>query len=80
MSKYRGFSGPYFPVFGLNSEIYGVIFSPNTGKYGPEKPPFWTFISLFHAVYMKVMKIICASTMKQKGLIVHLDKGTAQIS
>ena len=40
MSKYRGFSGPYFPVFGLNSEIYGVIFSPNTGKYGPEKPPY----------------------------------------
>ena len=26
MSKYGVFSGPYFPVF-----------SPNTGKYGPEK-------------------------------------------
>ena len=26
MSKYGVFSGPYFPVFGMN-----------TGKYGPEK-------------------------------------------
>ena len=24
VSKYRVFSGPYFPVFGLNTEIYGV--------------------------------------------------------
>ena len=24
MSKYRVFSGPYFLVFGLNTEIYGV--------------------------------------------------------
>ena len=31
VSKYEVFSGPYFPVFGLNTE-----FSPNTGKYGPE--------------------------------------------
>ena len=28
MSKCKVFSGPYFPVFGLN-----------TGKYGPEKTP-----------------------------------------
>ena len=26
MSKYRVISGPYFPVFGLNTEIYGVNF------------------------------------------------------
>ena len=34
VSKYGVFSGPYFPVVGLNTEIYGVIsvFSPNTGK------------------------------------------------
>ena len=24
VSKYGVFSGPYFPVFGLNTEIYGV--------------------------------------------------------
>ena len=29
ISKYRVFSGPYFPVFGLN-----------TGKDGPEKTPY----------------------------------------
>ena len=37
MSKYVAFSGPYFPVFGLN-----------TGKYGPEKSPY---LNNFHAVY-----------------------------
>ena len=36
MSKYGGFSGPYFPVFGLN-----------TGKYGPENTPY---LDTFHAV------------------------------
>ena len=36
MSKYGVFSGPYFPVF-----------SPNTGKYGPEKTPY---LNSFHAV------------------------------
>ena len=43
------FSGLYFPVFGLNTEIY-FVFSPNTGKYGPEKTPyldtFYTVIAL----------------------------------
>ena len=29
MSKYGVFSGPYFPIF-----------SPNAGKYGPEKTPY----------------------------------------
>ena len=32
MSKYGVFSGPYFSVFGLNTEVY-------LGKYGPEKTP-----------------------------------------
>ena len=40
MSKYGVISGPYFPVFGLNTEIYGV-FSPNTVKYGPEITPYY---------------------------------------
>ena len=34
--KFRGFSGPYFPVFELN-----------TGKYGPEKTPY---LDTFHTV------------------------------
>ena len=36
MSKYGVISGPYFPVFGLN-----------TGKYGPERTPY---LNTFHAV------------------------------
>ena len=49
VSKYGVFSGPYFPVFGLNREIYGVnlrIQSQYTGKYGPEKTPY---LDAFHA-------------------------------
>ena len=47
MPNYGVISGPYFPVFGLNTEIYGVIsvFSPNTGKYGPETTPYLDTIS-----------------------------------
>ena len=37
MSKYGVFSGPYF-----------FVFSPNTGKYGPENTPY---LDTFHAVY-----------------------------
>ena len=40
-ARIRSFSAPYFPAFGLNTEIYEVdlkdLFSPNAGKYGPEK-------------------------------------------
>ena len=45
VSKYGVISGPYFPVFGLNTEI--SVFSPNTGKYGPEITPY---LDTFHAV------------------------------
>ena len=48
VSKYGVISGPYFPVFGLNTEIYSV-FSPKTGKYGPEVTPY---LESFHAVYI----------------------------
>ena len=34
---------PCFPVFGLNTEIYG----PNTGKCGPEKT---LYLDIFQAV------------------------------
>ena len=51
MSKYGVFSGPYFPVFGLNAEIYGVIqdtvFSPNAEIYGLEKT---SYLDTFHAM------------------------------
>ena len=45
VSKYWVFSGPYFPVFGLN-----------TGKYGPEITPY---LDTFHAVsHCHVLPII----------------------
>ena len=44
MSKYGVFSGPYIPAFGLNTE-YLSVFSPNAGKYGPEKLRIWTIFS-----------------------------------
>ena len=36
MPKYGVYSGPYFPIF-----------SPNTGKCGPEKTPY---LDIFHTV------------------------------
>ena len=49
MSRYGVFSGPYFPIFGLNTDIYGVNlkFGRNTGKYGPEKTPY---LDIFYTV------------------------------
>ena len=43
----RSFSGPYFPVFGLNAERYRVSLRIqseclNAGKYGSEKLRIWT--------------------------------------
>ena len=48
VSKYGVFSGPYFPTFGLNRGTpYLSVFSPNPGKYGPEKI---SYLDTFHAV------------------------------
>ena len=44
VSKYEVFCGRYFPVF-----------SPNTGKYGPEKTPY---MATFHAVHC-LMFLLC---------------------
>ena len=47
------FSDPYFPAFGLNTERYLFVFSPNVGKYGPEKTPN---LVTFHAVlHLKIL-------------------------
>ena len=43
VSKYGVFSGSYFPVF-----------SPNTGKHGPEKTPY---LDTFHAVGFRLSDI-----------------------
>ena len=48
VSIYGVISGPYFPVFELNT--YLSVFSPNTGKYGPEMTPYLnTFYVLMNA-------------------------------
>ena len=43
--RIRSYSGPHFPVFGLNMETveYLPVLSPNAGKYGPH---------IFHRAYM----------------------------
>ena len=40
--RIRSYSGPHFPVFGLNTE-YLSLFSPNAGKCGPEQLRIQTF-------------------------------------
>ena len=45
MFKYGVFSGPYFSVF-----------SPNTGKYGPEKTPYLDdFVAVLISLYKSVI-------------------------
>ena len=44
--KIRSFSGPYFPVFGLNTE-----------KYGPEKTPY---LDTFQAAIVQRVKVSVA--------------------
>ena len=55
MSKYGVFSGQYFPIF-----------SPNTGKYGPEKTPY---LDIFHALLFLVLK-----RMKKHGIKIKACK------
>ena len=52
VSKNGFFPGPHFPVLELNMEIY-YKFSPNTGKYGPEKT---TYLDTSHAVQVLIFK------------------------
>ena len=53
VSKYGVFSGPYFPLFGLNTERYGVNLhiQSECGKIRTRKN---SVFGHFHAVYMKV--------------------------
>ena len=53
MSKYGVFSGLYFLVLGLNTEIYSVNLRihADTEKYGPEKTPY---LDTFYAVWSRL--------------------------
>ena len=48
VSKYGDFSGSYFPVF-----------SPNTGKYRPEKTPYLDTFNAVDITEMTVQEIVC---------------------
>ena len=69
VSKYGISSGPYFPVFGLNTEIYGV--NQNTGKYGPEKTPL--YLDTFHAVIFRFKIGILQSFPKKETILYDLN-------
>ena len=44
-SVQRVLSGPCFPTFGLKTETYCCVFSPNVEKCGPEKLRIWTLFT-----------------------------------
>ena len=52
----RCFIGPYFSAFGLNTEVLSLIsvFSPNAGKYRPEKLRIWTLFTSSAKVFQKI--------------------------
>ena len=45
MSKYGAFSGPYFPVFGLITEIYGVRTQSKHRKIQTKKNSVFAYLS-----------------------------------
>ena len=49
MSKYRVFPGPYFPVFGLNTEIQGVNLGIQS-QYRKMRTRKTPYLDTFHAV------------------------------
>ena len=62
MSKYGVFSGRYFPVF-----------SPNIGKYGPEKSPY---LDTFHAVYVS---FACNPTLEVRDVFLDVSKAFGRV-
>ena len=74
--KYGVFYGPYFPVFRLNTGIYGV-FSPNTRKCGPEKI---RYLDTFYAVWICKSQTPASTLWRKKnGLFILTDSGIAHI-
>ena len=60
MSKYEVFSGPYFPVPGLNTEIYGVNLriQPSLRKYRTEKTQYLeTFQEVITKMYFTILRL-----------------------
>ena len=62
VSKYGVISGPYFPVFVLNTE------NPNTGKYRPEITPYLDTFDVVIVIKMehyKISKLLNYSTVSK---------------
>ena len=66
------FSDTYFSVFGLNTDFTQIsVFSPNTGKYRPEKTPY---LDTFNAVIISIitfLKWIRNEKLKVIAIILH---------
>ena len=52
MSKYGVISGPYFPIFGLNTEIYGVNLRIQSESRKIRTRNNSVYLDTFHAVIM----------------------------
>ena len=62
----RSFSGPYFPAFGLNWDTkYLSVFTPNAGKYGPEKLRIRTVKSIIFHIELSMIWINCSNAEKR---------------
>ena len=65
MSKYGVFSGPYFPVFGLNTQIYFVIVQSEYKKIGTRKNSVFGYFS--RSAFLLKNKSRSLSNMSQKS-------------
>ena len=64
----RSFSGPYFSVFGLNTDQKNSLFSPYVGKCGPEKLGMRTlFTQQLQYIHLTHRKKIIANLGNFKG-------------
>ena len=65
--RIRGFSSPYFPALGLNTETYGVshLIQSRRGKYGPEKLRIRTYLTRY---LFKTLSNICDKPICGKSL------------
>ena len=74
MSKYGVFSGLYFPVSGLNTEIHGgnLPIQSNTGNCGAEKT---LYLGNFHAVhhFFTIKQYLLLEYQSFCTKIIHLD-------
>ena len=81
VSKYGDFSGPYFPVFGLNTGIYSVnlLIQPDYWKIRTRKTPhldtFHAVLqppSVIHAAFNTILRLLRQKRWDGSLLLVHL--------